>query len=123
MGSTEVELPVTAGSVYVRTKGHKFQDIWISLTGWTLDGKRYRYTPEDGKFTLEQLSKKDEYPEFSDMVVEELMVPSHDGVEVPLSLIYKKGLKMDGSAPLLINGYGSYWRMAWNIQLHWSQLE
>jgi len=107
-GVNELSLPVTAGSVYLRSKGHKFSDIWISLTGWTLDGKRYRYHAEDATFEVEQLSQKAEYPEFDGMVVEELMVPSHDGVEVPLSLIYHKDLVKDGTNPLLIYGYGSY---------------
>ncbi len=107
-GISEIKLPVSAGSVYLRSKGYKFSDLWISLTGWTLDGKRYRYHTEDGSFAEEQLSKKAEYPEFEGMMVEELMVPSHDGVEVPLSLIYHKDLVKDGAAPLLIYGYGSY---------------
>lgn len=107
-GISEINLPTTAGSVYLRSKGHKFSDIWISLTGWTLDGKRYRYHSDDATFTVEQLSKKAEYPEFEGMVVEELMIASHDGVEVPLSLIYHKDLVKDGTAPLLIYGYGSY---------------
>lgn len=107
-GISEIELPVSAGSVYLRSKGYKFSDIWISLTGWTLDGKRYRYHADDASFTEEQLSQKAVYPEFEGMVVEELMVPSHDGVEVPLSLIYHKDLVKDGAAPLLIYGYGSY---------------
>lgn len=105
---SELELPTSAGSVFLRSKGHKFSDIWISLTGWTLDGKRYRFHPDDASFEVEQLSQKAEYPEFEGMVVEELMVPSHDGVEVPLSLIYHKDLVRDGNAPLLIYGYGSY---------------
>ncbi len=37
-----------------------------------------------------------------------LMAISHDGEEVPVSLVYKKGLKLDGSAPLLLYGYGAY---------------
>ena len=49
------------------------------------------------------------YPGVADLVVEELEVPSHDGVLVPLSLIYKKGLKARWPAPLcLMNGYGAY---------------
>ena len=104
----DVELPVAAGTVSTRTKGHLFEDIWVSLTGWTLNGARYRYHPGDGTFTVEQLSRRAEYPEFEDLVVEELMVPSHDGVKVPLSLIYHKDLKRDGSAPLIIFGYGAY---------------
>ncbi len=33
---------------------------------------------------------------------------ARDGVKVPISLIYKKGTKLDGSSPLLQYGYGSY---------------
>jgi oligopeptidase B len=33
---------------------------------------------------------------------------SRDGTKVPISLVYKKGVKMDGRAPLLLYGYGSY---------------
>jgi len=31
-----------------------------------------------------------------------------DGVKVPISLVYKKGMKKDGSNPLLLYGYGAY---------------
>lgn len=33
---------------------------------------------------------------------------ARDGVEVPISIVYKKGVPMDGSAPMWLNGYGSY---------------
>ncbi len=39
---------------------------------------------------------------------EYLHIKARDGVEVPVSLVYRKGLKKDGSAPLLLYGYGSY---------------
>jgi oligopeptidase B len=35
-------------------------------------------------------------------------VPARDGTQVPISLIYKKGIKVDGSAPMLLYAYGSY---------------
>jgi oligopeptidase B len=44
---------------------------------------------------------------------ERLMVPAKDGVLVPVSLVYRKGLKKDGSAPLLLRGYGSYGMPSW----------
>ena len=31
-----------------------------------------------------------------------------DGVSVPVSLVYRKGVKRDGSAPLWLTGYGAY---------------
>ena len=33
---------------------------------------------------------------------------SRDGTRVPMSLVYRKGTRFDGSAPLLLYGYGSY---------------
>jgi oligopeptidase B len=39
---------------------------------------------------------------------ERQFAPSHDGVNVPISLVYRKNSKRDGSSPLLQYGYGSY---------------
>ena len=41
-------------------------------------------------------------------VTERVWVPARDGVKVPVSLVYKKGFKKDGSAAMLQYGYGSY---------------
>lgn len=41
-------------------------------------------------------------------VSERLYAPTHDGLSLPISLVYKNGLKKDKSAPLLVYGYGSY---------------
>ncbi len=43
-----------------------------------------------------------------DYSVERIMAKTDDGEQVPVSLVYRKGLKRDGSAPLLLYGYGSY---------------
>lgn len=39
---------------------------------------------------------------------ERIMVTARDGVQVPVSLVYKKGYKKDGSHPLWLYGYGAY---------------
>jgi oligopeptidase B len=39
---------------------------------------------------------------------ERLWATARDGARVPLSIVYRKGLKRDGTAPLLLYGYGSY---------------
>jgi prolyl oligopeptidase len=36
------------------------------------------------------------------------MVASHDGVQVPLSIIHRKDLRLDGTNPTLLSGYGAY---------------
>jgi prolyl oligopeptidase len=104
----EIELPFAAGTVYVSTKGFKFSDAWVDIMGWTNDYQRYRYTPQKNEFTLENLSSTAEYPKYTNLIVEELMIPSHDGIKVPLSLIYNKDIKKDGNNPVLFYGYGAY---------------
>ena len=39
---------------------------------------------------------------------ERLWATARDGVKVPISIVYKKGLVRDGKAPLFLYGYGSY---------------
>jgi len=39
---------------------------------------------------------------------ERLFIPARDGVEVPVSIVYKKGFNKDGKQPLLLYAYGSY---------------
>ena len=39
---------------------------------------------------------------------ERLWATARDGVKVPISIVYKKGLRRDGRAPLFLYGYGSY---------------
>ena len=43
-----------------------------------------------------------------DYEVHRLWATAPDGVKVPMAVVYKKGLKRDGSAPALIYSYGSY---------------
>ncbi len=57
------------------------------------------------------LRKRQEIPSGhnpSDYVTTRIMAISHDGAEVPISLLHRRGLTRDGSAPLLLYGYGSY---------------
>lgn len=44
----------------------------------------------------------------SDYTVERLHATAPDGVKVPLSIVYRKDLPRDGSAPALLYGYGAY---------------
>ncbi|MDA0568551.1 MAG: S9 family peptidase [Bacteroidetes bacterium] len=39
---------------------------------------------------------------------ERIMVEARDGAQVPVSIVYRKDVKMDGSSPLLLYAYGSY---------------
>ncbi len=43
-----------------------------------------------------------------DYVSERIWAPARDGARVPVSIVYRKGTALDGTAPLLLYGYGSY---------------
>ncbi|OQP43193.1 oligopeptidase B [Niastella yeongjuensis] len=43
-----------------------------------------------------------------DYTAERLWATARDGARVPISVVYKKGMKKDGSNPLLLYAYGSY---------------
>ena len=44
----------------------------------------------------------------SQLESKEVLVTSYDGTQVPLSIVYKKGLVLDGSHPTILAGYGAY---------------
>ncbi len=104
----ELTLPFKAGTIGLTSKGFLFSDLWVVIAGWSNDYRRYRFDAAKNAFSMETLSSPAEYPEYRDLVVEELMIPSHDGVLVPLSLVYKKGLVKNSKNPTLIYGYGAY---------------
>jgi oligopeptidase B len=65
----------------------------------------------DMKAKVKQLIKRQEILggyKSDDYVSERLHAVARDGTLIPISLIYKKGFKKNGQAPLLMNGYGSY---------------
>jgi len=57
------------------------------------------------------LRKTQEIPSGHDQslyVTRRVMAPAQDGETVPVSLLYRKETKLDGTAPLLLYGYGAY---------------
>jgi prolyl oligopeptidase len=82
--------------------------VFIATESWTRRGRIYAYDPAAASLTdtrLRPLGKFDDVPGYES---HEVMVTSHDGVKIPLSILHKTGLALDGSHPTLINGYGAY---------------
>ena len=78
----------------------------MRLAGWTEAPQWYAYDPTGDMVTntgLEPLNPTD----FSGITSVEVTAPGADGTPIPLSIIYKKDLKMDGQNPCLMEGYGS----------------
>jgi prolyl oligopeptidase len=54
------------------------------------------------------LQSRGKYDAPEDLVSTEVTVKSHDGTMVPLSIIHKKGIPLNGSNPCWLTGYGAY---------------
>src|SRR5690606_17771923 len=94
MGITKLAPPFRPGYVSFFGSSPVNRNIGVGMDGWTSDFNRY-YINEDGSFTNEDLIRSPNYPEFDSLVSQQIMVRSYDGAEVPLSLVYKNGLKRD----------------------------
>lgn len=103
-----IPLPLPAGSLELISAGSNSNDVWIKATGWITGNKTFKYNPVKNGFTPQLLGAEAVIHEFDSLVVEEIMIPSYDGTMVPVSLLYKKGLKRDGNNPLWLQGYGSH---------------
>jgi len=80
---------------------------WLELVSWTKPPLWYALDAKSGK--LEDTHIVPPVPvDFSSIVSEEVKAKSADGTMVPLSIIHRRDIKMDGSNPTWLEGYGSY---------------
>ena len=82
--------------------------IRFSYSSMTTPSQTYDYDMETRKRSLR---KEQEIPSghtASEYVTRRLQAPSHDGTLVPVTILHRKDTALDGSAPLLLYGYGSY---------------
>ncbi len=82
--------------------------IRFSYSSMTTPGRVYDYNMETRERTL---LKEQEVPSGHDparYVTRRVFAPAKDGETVPVTLLYAKSTPLDGSAPCLLYGYGSY---------------
>ena len=100
-----VTLPFT-GSIIAMVADPRVPGTTFGMTGWTHTLLYYR---NDAALTVAKTDLKPPSPfDASSYTSEEVQAPSADGTLVPLSLVYRKGIKHDGSHPTYLQGYGSY---------------
>ena len=80
----------------------------LDYTSLTTPNTTYDYNVKTKKLT--QLKQQEVIGTFNaaEYASERKMVKAQDGTMVPLSIVYKKGFKKDGTQPVLLYGYGSY---------------
>ncbi|MBN1182010.1 MAG: S9 family peptidase [Bacteroidales bacterium] len=92
------------------TNNREFDTDWLryGYTSLTTPNSTFDYNMKTKeKKLLKQQEVVGGY-EASDYQAKRLYTMSRDGIEIPISLVYKKGIALDGSNPLFLYAYGSY---------------
>lgn len=102
----EVPLPV-AGNFSTSGVRADLPGVLLDLQGWTRARQLYE-VPAGGAVRNTGLQPAGPFDAPTDIVATEVLVKSHDGAMVPMSIIHKQGTQLDGSNPVLLYGYASY---------------
>jgi prolyl oligopeptidase len=105
-GSNEKTVPipqVSNVSVLAAGKDLALADIgtYIQLPKW------YKYDKASNQIAATNLNPEAPF-NFDDMEVTRDFAVSKDGTKVPLNIVHKRGMALDGSHPTILYGYGGY---------------
>ncbi|SEQ13869.1 prolyl oligopeptidase family serine peptidase [Flavobacterium urocaniciphilum] len=104
----EIKLPIPSGSVSIYPIEGNKTEFWVSCGSWNKPSIRYKYNFKKRIFIEDNYKEPVKISEFDDIVFEELTIKTHDGLDLPLTLIYKKGMVKDGNNRVIMDGYGAY---------------
>ncbi|HSJ96877.1 MAG TPA: prolyl oligopeptidase family serine peptidase, partial [Myxococcota bacterium] len=102
-----VGLPLE-GNVAVADARARLDGAILAIGGWTRASRYYALeagAPRPKPLSLVPPGKYDAPP---GLTAREVKVRSHDGVEVPVSIITRADIRLDGDNPALLYGYGAY---------------
>jgi prolyl oligopeptidase len=105
--SAEVKLPAS-GTVGIQCPNWRTNQCIVAITSWIQPTTLYDFNADKNSFTKSIFDTAVSYPGFENLVSEEVEVPGHDGTMIPLSIIHRKDLKLDGTSNAILTGYGAY---------------
>ncbi len=110
---TPVPLPIDGSFVLsvdesgLSAANPRLPGLLLELQGWTRARQIFEVAA-DGSVRNTGLQPTGPFDARDDLVATELACKSHDGAMVPMSVIHKKGVALDGNLPTLLYGYASY---------------
>jgi prolyl oligopeptidase len=84
----------------------KDREFFYSFSSFNYPPTIFRYDILSGKSSL--FSKTEVKFDVKQFETKQVFFTSHDGTKIPMFLTYRKGIKQDGSNPVLIYGYGGF---------------
>jgi prolyl oligopeptidase len=101
----DVALP-TLGTIGSLSGQPQDPDLFVSFSSFLFPSQNYKYNFQTGALDLYQEAAldfdRDAY------VARQVFYESKDGTKVPMFLVHRKGLRLDGNNPTLLYGYGGF---------------
>jgi prolyl oligopeptidase len=102
---SEVEMPGIGTAVW--SPGHLHDtELFYAFTEYTMPSAYYRLDLTTGKSSLIRQGKLNFDP--ASFETKQVFYTSKDGTKVPMFVSYRKGIKLDGSNPTILYGYGGF---------------
>ncbi len=103
----EIDLPLKGGLDDLATNS-RLDGAKMHLTSWVDVGGYYAYDSTTNAMSDTHLQPRGPYDQPGDLVAEEVRVPAADGVMIPMSIVHRKDMPLDGTNPCWLEAYGSY---------------
>jgi prolyl oligopeptidase len=100
----EIHLPGVGSAGFNCRKGEPW--CYYSYASFTTPGTVYHWNIETGESTV--YKQPQTAFDLSDMETEQVFFPSKDGTKIPMFITHKKDIKLDGSNPVYLYGYGGF---------------
>jgi prolyl oligopeptidase len=101
----EIELP-TLGTATGLSAQQEGQELLFGFSSYLVPTQIFRYDlKKRASAVWQKLASPIDADQFE---VRQVRYPSKDGTQVPMFLVHRKGLKLDGSNPTLLYGYGGF---------------
>ncbi len=101
----EIELPAI-GSAFGFAGKKEDKILFYTFTSFTYPPTIYKYDIESGKSEVFRKTEVKFNPE--DFEARQVFYASKDGTRIPMFIVHKKGLELDGKRPTYLYGYGGF---------------
>jgi prolyl oligopeptidase len=106
-----VTLPISGNLTLGRFNwyNHNTDTLLVSMVSNLKPVAEYSLDVVNGIFTPSIFNKAAVYPDaYTHLIEKNVEVKGHDGVMIPLTIMYRQGTKLDGSNVCLMDSYGAY---------------
>jgi prolyl oligopeptidase len=107
---SKIPFPENTNLMYLTPFNKNNDDVHILRSGWTIPNT-FTYSNLDKPFAKEKtftFRTNPKYPYTDEVIVEEIEIPGHDGVLIPVSVIHAKNVKLNGENTAYVYSYGAY---------------